>query len=359
MPTRIAIVPVLDPTKEFVPVVRGLRALGFEIVVVDDGSVAPPSGYEPGTAVAGPWAQVTPIATVLHHGVNRGKGHALRTGLDYVARTFVGPYTVVTVDADGQHRPRDADRLCDVAESHPGALVLGSRELAAHAPLRSRLGNATARALFRLATHQRLRDTQTGLRACTDDLVPALLQVTGERYEYEMNVLLNFAARGVPLIEIPVAALYLGNNESSHYSPLRDSWRIARELARFAGSSFLGFLVDYAVFSAVVAASSGGAIVVANVLARVISGSVNFTVNHRLVFHSERVWWRAALRYAALSAGILAANTVVLSLLVHHAGWSPYVAKIATELAFFFVAWGVQRTVVFQVPRPRLPEAAR
>lgn len=330
--------------------VAELHARGFHVVVVDDGT-AP--------TAAGPLKAVQRYAAVIHHGVNRGKGRALRTGLEYVQRTVPTPYTVVTVDADGQHRSEDAARLCDVAEAHPQALILGARTLGSTAPLRSRLGNAVTRAVYRLTTRQALRDTQTGLRACSDQLVPSLLEIPGERYEWEMNVLVELAAAGVELKEIPIATIYRDANSRSHFSPVRDSWRIYRELMKYAGSSLLGFGIDYAVFATIVTISGGTAVVAGNIAARIVSGCVNFTVNHRLVFHSTRTWWRAAAGYAALSGAILTGTTLVLAFLVHHVGWSPYWAKIVTEMTFFAVSWLVQRTFVFRAPKLRAVEPVR
>ena len=87
------------------------------------------------------------------------------------------PYTVVTMDADGQHLPEDAARICAASEAEPDALILGGRKFEGKVPLRSRFGNGVTRWVFRLSTGAKVYDTQTGLRAFSDRLLPAMLDV--------------------------------------------------------------------------------------------------------------------------------------------------------------------------------------
>lgn len=171
---------------------------------------------------------------VLSHTENRGKGAALKTGLAYVQNTQTTPGVIVTLDADGQHTAKDAAALCAKAEKRPDTLFLGSRSLrgGTRVPLRSRFGNSITRAVFRLRTGVRVYDTQTGLRAFSSGLIPLMMKIGGDRYEYEISVLLYFADHGMKMEEIPIQTIYIGKNESSHFDAVRDSIRIYRAILK-------------------------------------------------------------------------------------------------------------------------------
>lgn len=104
------------------------------------------------------------------------------------------------MDCDGQHLPEDMMKLLEFAGAHRKALVLGVRTVGAEMPLKSRLGNKITRMIFRLVSGVKVSDTQTGLRAFDAEMIQKLLSVEGERYEYEMNVLMTFALAGFLLI---------------------------------------------------------------------------------------------------------------------------------------------------------------
>ncbi len=80
--------------------------------------------------------------------------------------------------------------------AEPGAVVLGSRLFVDEVPWRSTVGNVASRLLLRAVTGLRLVDTQTGLRAYPAGLLPWLAQVPGDRFEYELEVLLRGAPGG-------------------------------------------------------------------------------------------------------------------------------------------------------------------
>jgi putative flippase GtrA len=107
----------------------------------------------------------------------------------------------------------------------------------------------------------------------------------------------------------------------------------------------LGFLVDYAVYSLLLLFTD--VLWVANVLARIVSATVNFTVNRRFVFESKESVWTSAVKYFLLAAVILAGNTVVLNFLVN-AGLHKLWAKLMTEVFFFIFSWLIQRLLVFR-----------
>ena len=221
---RIVLIPAYCPDDKLIALVQTLHEMDFTIVVVNDGSNA---DHTPVFNAVSAWA------AVLSHETNKGKGSALKTGLEFIKSTFTVPYIVVTADADGQHLPEDILRVCEKAQENPGSLILGSRMIGKGAPLRSRLGNALTRFVFALSTGYRIYDTQTGLRAFSNGLTDYLLSVEGERYEYEMNVLLDATKEKIEIIEVPIETIYIENNKGSHYKVFRDSYMIYKQIFNF------------------------------------------------------------------------------------------------------------------------------
>lgn len=220
----IALIPAYKPDRKLISLAEELDSLGFSVVIVNDGS-----GEEHDEI----FRAVSGTAAVIAHEQNRGKGAALKTGLEYISAHFLRPYTVVTADADGQHRPQDILRTAEEAAQHRRSFVLGSRRFDKDVPLRSRFGNTVTRGVFRLCSGVSIYDTQTGLRAFTDRLVQLLLSVEGERYEFEMNVLMELAKRHIRLREVWIETVYLDGNSSSHFDTLRDSARIYRGILSY------------------------------------------------------------------------------------------------------------------------------
>ena len=340
--TRIALIPAYEPDLKLTDLIVRLCSAHFRVVVVDDGS---------GEDYRGLFAEARRHAEVLTHAQNCGKGRALKTGLAYIKRHCPESAAIVTLDADGQHSVEDAVRAIEAAEMAPGTLVLGCRSFKGEdVPARSRFGNILTRLVYRLATGVSVSDTQTGLRAFTAGLVPLLLRVDGDRYEYEMNVLLECPRRGVSIREVPIATVYLDGNASSHFSAVKDSLRIYGDIFKFAASSFTGFVIDYGLYTLLTALTTGlGAISIplANVCARIVSAWVNYSINRKYVFRSTENAVRTAVQYFSLAALILAGNTVILSALVG-AGMNKYLSKILTEILFFSMSWAAQKFIIFR-----------
>lgn len=331
----IVLVPAFEPDERLVALVRALR--GRPVVVVDDGS---------GPAYAAVFAAAADEgAAVLTHATNRGKGRALKTGFEHVARAFPG-YGVVCADCDGQHTPADILAVAEHARAGGTAVVLGARQFTGDVPLRSRFGNACTRLAFRAGTGCAVQDTQTGLRAYPAHMLPWLLGVRGERFEYELVVLLRAAQEGLPVEEVTIATVYLDGNSSSHFRPVVDSARIYAPLLRFTASSLLAFVVDAVVLVLLMTAT--GSLLVSVLGARVVSSAVNFVVNRFWVFRrrTRDPVRREAVAYWLLAAGLMAAGYGSLWALTA-AGIPLLVAKVVTDLALFVVGFQVQRTAVF------------
>nr|WP_246406159.1 glycosyltransferase [Modestobacter versicolor] len=340
-------VPAYQPDARLLALVDGLRTAAPEahLLVVDDGSGP---GYAPVFDAARQRG-----CTVLGHPVNQGKGAALKTGFRFVAEHAPGQ-EVVCADSDGQHSPDDVLRVA--ARVRDGAdLVLGVRGFTGAVPLRSRFGNALTRALLRLATGRDVRDTQTGLRGYAAELLPWLLTVPGERFEYEVTTLLQAVRRGLPVDQVDIATIYLEGNASSHFRPVLDSARIYAPLLAFLASSFAAFLLDAGAL--VVLHALVGGLLLPLLGARLLSSCVNFAVNRSLVFAAPgaRSVRAAAVRYASLAVVLLAGNYLLLAVLTR-LGLGLLPAKVLTEVLLVAASYlGQRRSVYVRRVRARQP----
>src|SRR5438874_97958 len=212
----VVLIPALNPEPALVQQIRRLMDLGFErVIVVNDGSAF--AAQEVFNLIAD-----IPGCDLLTHAVNLGKGRALKTGLNHFLLNY-GQYAgLITVDADGQHSPDDAARVAVELIRNPRALVLGIRQFDGNTPWKSSLGNRLTRWFCALLVGRRLADTQCGLRGIPRDAIPALLQVPGEHYEYEMEMLAGMYAPPLKIIEQPISTIYIDGNRASHFRPVFD-----------------------------------------------------------------------------------------------------------------------------------------
>ena len=333
----VALIPAYKPGDYLLDLTVKLKGKGFSVVIVDDGSGADYADF---------FLASTCFAEVLHHSENMGKGRALKTGINAISRYRTSDTVILIVDADGQHCVEDALAICNIAQKAPNTLVLGSRKLKENVPLRSKFGNTVTRFVYYISTGLKVHDTQTGLRAFRAELIPVLRDIPGERYEYEMNVLLRFARDKIRILEHEIETIYIDNNAQSHFDTVKDSVRIYKEILKFSASSFVGFLVDYSLYSLLLFITNN--LCIANVAARIVSASVNFFLNRKFVFKSRGPLLRAALQYFLLAAGILIGNTFVLEFIVNAYGVNQMLAKIMTEVMFFILSWLIQKLIVFK-----------
>ncbi|WP_178705906.1 bifunctional glycosyltransferase family 2/GtrA family protein [uncultured Actinomyces sp.] len=307
-----------------------------KIVVVDEGSGQKFSDIFEAAATAG--------AHVISYENNRGKGYALREGFTWILDSASNPQEcVVTADADGQHTLTDIFRVGRTC-TDTGTSVLGVREFVGHVPARSRIGNTATSALFWLATGWKLKDTQTGLRAFPLALLPALLEVQGDRYEYELRVLLHLAKFRQPVTQISIETIYEAGNPTSHFRPLQDSARIWAPLLKFAASSGVATVIDYVLV--LLLNSLTGALFFPVVAARLVSASVNFAMNRRVFEATGVPLRRSALRYAALAVAVVAGSYTMLAVLTG-IGMPLWIAKIIADTTMYLVSYSAQSRYVF------------
>lgn len=350
------ILPSLDPDEKLLAVVDGLLEQGFDdIILINDGSKPENLHY---FQTAAQNCQVT----LLHHSVNRGKGAALKTGIAWFLENRPDRKGVVTVDGDNQHAPEDIT-ACSVKMLETEKTILGCRDFSLpHVPARSRFGNRTTSFVFKAFVGMTLSDTQTGLRAFPAKVLPQLLQVTGDRFEYETNVLLEMKKSSLPFEEVSIRTVYIEENKSSHFRAVRDSWRIYKLILahffRYTASSLATSVLEEGVYVGanllLQACLSGFALTAATTaIARFLSCLVNFYLNQRLVFRVKGNTGKALCKYFALAVPLLICQMLLSFGVFELLNISDSQTLLRSVLyavvmvALFFVSFFVQQRWVF------------
>jgi glycosyltransferase involved in cell wall biosynthesis len=214
------LVPAYEAAATVGDVVRGMLALVPRVVVVDDGST---DGTGDAARAAG--------ATVLRQDPNAGKGAALVRGFQHLSRE--GFSHAITLDADGQHLPDEMPLLLEASATAPEAIVVGARRKEGHdiSPV-ALVGNLVADVLLQCIAGRPLPDTQSGFRVYPLSATLAL-GATGARYDFETEILLLAARRGIELVGVPVRVHYPPAAERvSHFRPWEDTLLIITTVVR-------------------------------------------------------------------------------------------------------------------------------
>lgn len=366
------LIPTLDPDRRLCGIVDALYERGVnEIIVVDDGS-------SPECEAVFAELKRRPFCTLARHDVNRGKGAALRTAfMKYLAEHPDG-IGCVTADDDGQHCVEDIVGMIEKFRADPDALLLGRRDFSGGGiPWKSRFGNVLTRFVFRLLAGIRIGDTQTGLRAIPAEVMEAALDIRRDRFEFETEMLLRAWDAGIDFREIPIRTVYVDNNAGTHFRPVRDAVRIYRvifahlfrQMFRFALSGMTSALVDVLLFLLLLqtlpADRRAARIMLAQIVARVCSATLNYTLNRCWVFAAapgHRVHPAAsALGYVALGLAVfgMSSTLVLLASRVCSDRTLPF-AKAAIDALLFLFSYLCQKLLVFRAhPRRGKPAAEK
>ncbi len=355
----VILIPSLEPDERLPAYIQKLKEGGFaHIVVIDDGSS---EKYQP------IFEEVDAVedTVVLHHEVNKGKGVALKTGYKYIMENMPDITGVITADADGQHTVADCLHLAEQLEKGERALYLGSRDFnLENVPPKSRSGNKITSVIFKLLYGQYLPDTQTGLRAFRKEELPFMAEVEGERYEYEMKVLIACSRARIPMIPITIETIYENENEGTHFHPIRDSWRIYKVIfgsfIKFMSVSLICFLIDQLLALVLrkwilppvgFARGSMLNLQISGWGARLVSSVINFIMNKNLVFKMKGKAGKPALKYAILCIAIITiSNAGVWAL--GKIGMADWLAKILMDTMLYFLSYRFQERWVFKEERP-------
>lgn len=339
----IIIIPAFRPGQKLLDLLETLSSYASEfhhIILVNDGSE--PS-YDPIFAKAACY----PMVKIITHGTNLGKGQALKSGFNHVlCHKITSLCGVITCDADGQHLAEDIISLCHKLSQQPDILWIGARNFdLPHIPFRSKFGNIFTRTLFKWFVGLKLTDTQSGLRGIPLNFLAVLLKTQTIGYDFELDMLMLVKKNRVQLKEHPIQTIYEEKNKCSHFNPIIDSLKIYFVFFRYLAIALFSGLVDYSIFTLCYFFSQN--LLLAELTARIISGTVNFGLNKKMVFQSKDKIYPEALRYFLLCLVNLGVSYGLLTTLAD-LGTNVYFSKISVMTFLFIANFAIQKVLVFK-----------
>ena len=344
------IIPAYEPDEKMIILLEKLKqAKMSEIVVVDDGS----QGKEYQNLFRR--AKEVYGCKVLQHAVNLGKGRALKTAFNYCLNTYTDMLGVITIDSDGQHKVEDMIACMEKMKENPNDLILGCRDFkTAGVPLRSSFGNICTSKVFKYLIGVEISDTQTGLRGISTSFMKTLMNVKGERFEFETNMLIETKDAGITIREVKIETIYLEDNKSSHFNPIKDSIQIYAAFGKFLFSSLSSSVVDlslFALFCSILRNQDSGMmsyLVLATILARVCSATYNFLVNYKVVFKSDMKMGKAMIRYFVLAVIQMSLSAILVNTIYPFMGGAEILVKIPVDVFLFLASFVIQRELVYK-----------
>lgn len=343
------IIPAYEPDEKLLGLLAQLRQAQIDnILIIDDGSGAD-------------YADIFRVAeeqydcTVLVHAVNLGKGRALKTAFNYCIQKYADMPGAVTADSDGQHSAECIVSCMKALWEQPEQLILGCRNFdEKNVPLRSSFGNKFTCLMFRYLVGTHISDTQTGLRAVPLSYMKTLMNVKGERFEFETNMLMEAKREGIGITEVPIQTIYIEENKTSHFRVIKDSARIYLIFAKFLFSSLSSSVVDLLLFSLfcyLLKEKETGSftyITGATVLARVVSAIYNYFLNYKVVFKSRSTVGKTGIKYFLLAVVQMACSALLVNVLYSVFGGWEVLVKIPVDVLLFFASFVIQRELVYK-----------
>ena len=339
----VIIVPTLNPDEKLIDLVRKLKKRNLPIVIINDGSKKKCTDiFETLKLKFG--------CDIFTHTKNIGKGAAIKSGIKYVSQRYPESCGYVTADADGQHSAEDILKVAEALEKNSHSLILGSRNFGEkNVPFKSRWGNRITSFVFLISTSNKCPDTQTGLRGIPKEFTQICLCIPGERFEYEMNMLLEFARRKISTVHVPIATIYLEDNKSSHFNVVRDSVLIYLNILKYSISSLGSAIIDLIAFTILINLIFGKAsagILAATVVARFMSGSVNFMVNKHWVFKSGNGNCVEMIKYLTLFFSQMMLSFILVTSL-SNLSLNLTIIKILVDSTLFLISYQIQKRYIF------------
>ena len=215
MPEILVVIPVYNHSRTLRQVAEKVLAVHPRLLVVDDGSNESVAPLLDGLNL-----------NLLRHDRNRGKGAAIMTAADFARQE--GFSHIITIDADGQHDPRELEKFIQTIEENPQAFIVGARDFAkaGQVPFSSRFGRRFSEFWMFIQTSRRVNDMQSGYRAYPVEALTGL-KLWDNHYSFEIEVLVKAAWSGFEIMEIPVSVYYPeASARVSHFKAISDNLRI-------------------------------------------------------------------------------------------------------------------------------------
>lgn len=270
-----------------------------------------------------------------------------------------GAEAVITVDSDGQHTVECIKKIISrIKEETFPSLILGVRKFDLEGiPWKSRFGNILTEKVFAYISGVHISDTQTGLRGIPIRYVEKLIYLEGERFEFEMRMLIDAADR-YQIVEIPIETIYDSeSNHQTHFNPLVDSFKIYRILGdkfiKYILSSCSSSIIDLSIFGVICLVLEKRYpvihVTIATIVARIISATYNYFINYKIVFRSKAGIKLSAFKYLTLALVQMGGSAGLITIFVKMFPTFPELLfKIVIDTVLFFISYYVQQKIVFK-----------
>ncbi|MBD5470231.1 MAG: glycosyltransferase [Lachnospiraceae bacterium] len=346
----VIMIPAYNPDEKFLFFLGKLKESGYKkIIVIDDGSVEEKKHFFDE-------AVENYNCALVSHSINLGQGRAYKSGFNYYLSKTKEEYKdtigIIQCDCDGQHCIEDVNKCLELLNNNPNKFILGVRNFSDKSiPFRSRFGNKCTTFMFKAFCGLDIEDTQTGLKGIPCSFLPDLMETQGERFEYASSVLLETKRKGIEILQFPIETIYINNNETSHFNPLRDSIRIYSLILKYLLSSISAFVVDIIMYSIFLALFKElypqTYVIISTYLAKIISCTYTYMVNKKIVFENHSRKMSIAIKFAILCIIQSTLSGFLTNGIVMWLGWNEVLSKIIVDTVLFFVSFKVQDRWVF------------
>lgn len=341
MDNIFVVVPTLDPDEEvMLKFIKELKKEFKNILVVNDGSKSVYDNF---------FASLEKMdVIVLKHYVNLGKGRGIKNAFNYILNNYPNVLGCVTADSDGQHSVKDIKKVAKEVLKNSDKLILGVRDFDQdNVPSKSKFGNKITRNIFKIFIGLNISDTQTGLRGFSNKLMSMMMDLAGERYEYETNMLIFTKEEGIKIKEVEIETIYLNSNVNSHFNPLKDSILIYKLFLKYFVSSFSSFLLDIILFCSIFGILNiNQKILAATILARTVSSIYNYIINSNLIFKNMSI--PTLIKYYMLVIIIMFTSGCFVTYLYNLLNIPVIIIKILVDTILWVINLVVQREFVFK-----------
>ncbi len=333
---QTALVLAKNNSAETLNMICHIKTLGLKVVISEFGG-----------ADGSPYFSVD---DTFFAGNTTDKLSAIKKGLDFIETHFTQPFTIVIVDTEGYHTPESVKLIADEASLHPDTLIL-SRQSQKEKKFWDRFICSIKHLLYRRYVGIDVYGETNCLKAFSGALMSFFTDICDNHYDHDINLLIKCRENDIPVMEIKTKTTKPPGN-TQWVDVVHSAYKRHQNIVKFASSSFTAFLIDYAIYSLILMIGTDRInfinLTFANITARVISSSVNFTINRKFVFKSNKNVQKSAAQFFTLAAIILCCNSVVLNFLANILDINHYIAKIMTEMFFFAFNYTIQNFVIFR-----------
>ncbi|MBI2084081.1 MAG: glycosyltransferase family 2 protein [Candidatus Aenigmarchaeota archaeon] len=193
---NFALIPAYNESKHIAGIVRQVSKIGLKPVVIDDGSKD--NTYD---------VAVDSGAICIRHERNKGKGEALKTGLEHILKHYPSFDYLILIDADNQYAPQEALKILRELEEAGADFVMGYRDWSL-VPFRHQLGNFVWRTAFNILFGTKLKDTNCGLMGFDKKAVEKIKDSILGGYIVDNSILIGALKNRLKMSQVEVKVSY-------------------------------------------------------------------------------------------------------------------------------------------------------